>query len=225
MAENAQKISQIQQEAGTPLADTIYQALLDAIYEGKMPPGSTINEVALAAQFGVSRGPIREAIRRLQGIQLVTREPYIKAKVIELNAEAAAELFQLRMALEGMACFLATHTMSDNEIDTLIEKLEQNRQSYFNKSPGPFNFDFHEHIVKASNNKRIIQLLCDDLYYLLRIYRRHSGDVVERKEKAFDEHWQILRAIKLRDAHLAESLMRAHISHAAQHLFLRLEHN
>lgn len=212
-------------EAGTPRADTIYQSILDAIYQGRLIPGSVVNEAALAHEFGVSRGPVREAVRRLQGIQLVTREPYLKARVVTLDAATAVELFELRMALEGMACNLDTKRMSDADIDGLISELERSRHTYGAASETPEHgvFDFHERIVRACGNARIINLLCGDLYHLLRMYRRHSGAIMERKEEAFDEHWQILRAMKSRDPQLAESLMRSHIRRAARNLFDRLD--
>ena len=203
-----------------PLADSIYLNLLDAIYQGRLMPGSVVNEVLLAQEFGVSRGPVREAVRRLQGIQLVTRQPYAKSRVMSLSSEAALELFQLRMALEGMACNLATRRISDPEIDALISELESTRRP---EGAAPKVFDFHERIVRACGNSRIINALCGDLYHLLRIYRRHSTiTATERKEDAFDEHWQILRAMKARDASLAESLMRSHIHRAAQNLSQQL---
>lgn len=214
------------EDAPGPLADVVFDRVLDAIYQGRLAPGSVINEVALAQEFGVSRGPVREAVRRLQGIQLVTREPYIKARVVTLSAESALELFQMRMALEGVACNLATRRMSDEEITQLLVELEQDRQRRLaaasSGAPAPRVFDFHERIVLASGNTRIINALCGDLYHLLRVYRRHSGTVLERKDDAYAEHWQILRAIRARDAELAESLMRSHIERAAQHLFEHL---
>jgi DNA-binding GntR family transcriptional regulator len=200
------------------LTDAIYERLLDAIYQGRLPPGSVVNEVALAQEYGVSRGPVREAVRRLQGIQLITRQPYAKSRVVELSSATALELFQLRAALEGTACNLATQRMADAEIDALLVELERSRL------PGgggeaPKVFDFHERIARACGNSRIINALCGDLYHLLRIYRRHSTHTVtERKEDAYEEHWQILRAMKARDARLAESLMRAHIERAALNL-------
>lgn len=206
-----------------PLANQVFDHLLEAIYQGRLLPGSIINEVALAQEFGVSRGPVREAVRRLQGIQLITREPYLKARVVSLSAESALELFQMRMALEGMACNLATRHMTDDEVAALLSELEQDRQSRLDGGSlvgePPRIFDFHERIVRASRNQRIINTLCGDLYHLLRIYRRHSGTVLERKDDAYAEHWQIVRAIKSRDATLAESLMRSHIERAANHLF------
>ncbi len=208
-------------DADSPLADAIYQQLLDAIYQGRLAPGSVVNEVALAQEFGVSRGPVREAVRRLQGIQLITRQPYAKSRVMALSAEAAVELFQLRMALEGMACKLATDRMNDAEIDVLLDELESSHRP---AGAAPKVFDFHERVVRACGNSRIVNALCGDLYHLLRIYRRHSTiTATERKEDAYAEHWQILRAMKARDALLAESLMRAHIERASRNLTQQLE--
>jgi DNA-binding GntR family transcriptional regulator len=209
-----------------PLADVVFNRVLEAIYQGDLAPGSVINEVSLAQEFGISRGPVREAIRRLQGIQLVSREPYTKARVVTLTAEAAVELFQMRMALEGVACNLAARRMPESDIESLFAELEQDRQLRAQVTadgkPAAGVFDFHERIVRACGNTRIISALCGDLYHLLRVYRRHSGTVLERKHDAYDEHWQILRAIRSRDEKLAESLMRSHIERAAQHLFSHL---
>lgn len=212
------------EETTGPLTDAIYEQVLDAIYQGRLAPGSVVNEAALAQELGVSRGPVREAVRRLQGIQLVTREPYMKARVVTMSAEAVIELFELRMALEGMACFLATQRMGDEDIDELLVAFERHhRLQGEGADAGVRPFDLHERIARASGNGRIINALCGDLYHLLRIYRRHSGTVLERTSDAYPEHWQILRAMKSRDAALAESLMRAHIGRAAQHLSSHLE--
>lgn len=209
-----------------PLSDVVYQRLLEAIYSGDMAPGTVVNEVAIAREYGVSRGPVREAVRRLQGIQIVSREPYLKARVVELSAESALELFQMRMGLEGVACYLAAERMSDADIDLLMRDVEldyQRRLKGSSEAEG-VHFDLHERIVRASGNKRIIAALCEDLYHLLRIYRRHSGSVLVRKEDAFEEHRQIVMALRSRDSHLAESLMRSHISRAANHIAQQLRH-
>ncbi len=212
----------VKDDTSGPLADVVFDRVLDAIYQGRLALGSVVNEAALAQEFGVSRGPVREAVRRLQGIQLITREPYMKARVITLSAESAIELFQMRMALEGMACKLAALRMTNDEVDTLLAELAQDRERRIDGAQDRPAFDFHERIVRACGNARIINALCGDLYHLLRIYRRHSGSVLERKDDAYGEHWQIIRAIRARDAELAESLMRSHIERAAQHLFTHL---
>lgn len=214
-------------DINVPLSDVVYERLLEKIYSGAMPPGTVINEVALAREFGTSRGPVREAVRRLQGIQIVTREPYLKARVVELTAETALELFQMRMGLEGVACYLAAERLTDQEIDRLMRDMEADHER--RKSSGDVfvnesqRFDLHERLVRASGNKRIIAALCEDLYHLLRIYRRHSGSVQERQEDAYDEHWQIMSAIRAHDARLAESLMRSHIKRAADHIAEQLK--
>lgn len=212
------------QATSASLGEVILSELLKRIYDGQLAPGAEINEAAIAEEFGVSRGPVREAVRRLQGIQLITREPYIKARVVMLTSDAARELFEMRMALEGVACRLAAERMSDEEIEELQLELEQDRQNSSGERPADQVkvFDFHERIVRGSRNSRIVDALCGDLYHLLRIYRRRSGAVKERKSQAYVEHWQILRALKARDGDLAESLMRSHVARAAEHLFANL---
>jgi DNA-binding GntR family transcriptional regulator len=207
-----------------PLAQTILNELLQRIYDGRLGAGAEINEAAIADEFKVSRGPVREAVRHLQGIQLISREPYLKSRVVTLTQDAARELFEMRMALEGVACRLAAERMTPEEIHELLRELEMDRQRALGSGePGaPRVFDFHERIVRASRNNRIIDALCGDLYHLLRIYRRRSGAVPERKSQAYAEHWQIVRALKARDGDLAESLMRSHVARAGEHLFANL---
>ena len=106
------------------LGEEIFGRILDLIYSTELAPGMVVNESVLATRFGVSRGPVREAIRRLQGIQLVSREPFLRARVVSLSAQAILELFQMREALEGYACRLAAQRMSEAEIDALIADLE-----------------------------------------------------------------------------------------------------
>lgn len=207
------------------LGDEVFERVLDLIYRGEIEPGSAINESALATKFGVSRGPVREAIRRLQGIQLVTREAFLKARVVSLTPEALIELFQMREALEGYACRLAANLMKDDEIAALNEELDGLRNGSTDGTSADRGFDFHERIVRASGNTRLIDALCGDLYHLCRMYRRLSGAGLGRHEQAQVEHWQIFRAIKNRDGELAESLMRSHIQRATQNIIRQTSNN
>lgn len=208
------------EKAGT-LGDRVFGQLLDRIHSGALPTGAVVNESVLAAQLGVSRGPVREAVRRLQGIQLVSREPYLKARVVALAPRDVLELFQMREALEGYACRLAAEHMSDDEIAKLGEDLETSRAAAL-RGEAPADrgdvTDFHIRIVEASRNQRIIDALQGDVYHLIRIYRRQSGSTGDRRTAAYQEHWQILRALKSRDGILAESLMRSHIARATNQL-------
>ncbi|MDQ2067937.1 GntR family transcriptional regulator [Xinfangfangia sp. CPCC 101601] len=210
------EIAQADENSSVPRSDTrgdeVFDKILNMILTCELPPGAFVNESTLATAFGVSRGPVREAIRRLQGIQLVTREPYVRARVVTLTRRGVVELFETREALEGFSCRLAAQNMTDVKILALEQDVERARQ------PDAAPFDFHERIVREGGNQRIISILCGDLYHLLRIYRRMSGAVPERKEVASHEHWQIIRALKIREAELAESLMRSHIRRASEQI-------
>lgn len=200
------------------LGDDIFARLLKRIQSGSFKPGLVLNESALAVEFGVSRGPVREAIRRLQGIQLVSRESYLKARVAALTPKAVVELFQMRQALEGYACRLAAERMRDAEIAALAADLERHRRAADTAMTPEDVPDFHTRIVQASGNERIIEALCGDVYHLLRAYRRQSGSTGGRRPLAHREHWEILRAIRGRDPDLSESPMRSHIARAIHHL-------
>src|SRR3954467_13331938 len=112
------------ERADGPLAETIFQKLLTQIYNGQLAAGTELKEAVLAEEYRVSRGPVREAIRRLQGFNLVTREPYQRARVVRLTPDFIRQLFEVRMALEGMACNLAAQRMSDDELRQIGEELE-----------------------------------------------------------------------------------------------------
>ncbi|MBB3066128.1 GntR family transcriptional regulator [Limibacillus halophilus] len=201
------------------LAEQAFEQIFDLILTGELPLGGIVNEANLAQRFSISRGPVREAVQRLQGLRLVTREPYMRARVVQLSGRDLVEIFQLRQGVEGMACRLASEAMSDTDLQQLLDDLEQSRNG---QGATPEILDIHVRIAKGSGNKRIVSLLCGDLYHLMRIYRFRSGSEPGRRGKAFEEHWQIVRAMRSRDPDLAESLMRAHIGRATETLLASL---
>ncbi|CAH1659559.1 MULTISPECIES: GntR family transcriptional regulator [unclassified Chelatococcus] len=203
-------------EAGT-LGEQLFHDIAEIIQSGELGLGSEVNEKFLAQRFQVSRGPVREALRRLQGIGLISREPFMRARVVSLNAKQLAELFQMREALEGMACRLAAENMSADESTRLLADLEADRRSWTSGDRSR-KFDFHQRVVAACGNQRIIDTLNGDLHQLFRVYRRQSGMDNQRRQTAYQEHWQIMRAIISRDADLAESMMRSHIARASENL-------
>lgn len=199
-------------------ADSVFEKLAEMIVSGELPPGTIINEAEWADRLDVSRGPIREAVRRLQGRRLISREPFQKSRVVQLSPKNLIDIFELREALEGMACRLATTQLSAKALKELLENIES-FNSYSSKQ-----FDFHVAVAHGSGNERIIESLCDDLYYLLRIYRRQSGELLGRSKAASKEHWQIVKAMMARDPDLAESLMRSHIVRAKVNLTNALDY-
>ncbi|MEI8656386.1 GntR family transcriptional regulator [Vibrio sp. Hal054] len=198
-------------------SENLTEYLIEAIVEGQIAPGSKISEPELAKRFEVSRGPLREALMRIEGLGLIERIPHVGARVIQFSSEKLVELYAVREALEGMAARLAARNITEIEIaglETLLSThsahIDQvDGASYFHQQG---DFDFHYRIIKASRNSQLISLLCDELYHLLRMYRYQSPRAQSRPVEALDEHKFILQAIRNRDEELAEMLMRRHIS-------------
>ncbi|MDV6251147.1 GntR family transcriptional regulator [Vibrio sp. EA2] len=198
-------------------SETLTESLIEAIVNGDVAPGSKISEPELARKYQVSRGPLREAIMRLEGLGLIERIPHVGARVITFSPEKLIELYSVREALEGMAARLAARHITQEELLSLemllsthskhIDQVEGS--SYFHQHG---DFDFHYRIIQASRNSKLITLLCDELYHLLRMYRYQSPRSQSRPNEALNEHKYILEAIRNRDEELAEMLMRRHIS-------------
>ncbi len=204
-------------DSGTiTIADTLFDKLQQDIVEGRIPPGSKISEPELARIHGVSRSSLREAIGRLEACKLVERRPNLGARVITLSSRQLLEIYHLREALEGMAARLAAENMSDEEIADLQALLQQHQNqiehsedhAYMQQEGDP---DFHYRIVKGSHNSHLMGLLCNDLYYLMRLYRYQFGMRSKRSGQAFNEHHYLVNAIAARDGEMAELLMRQHI--------------
>lgn len=214
-------VRQASTEKGSTKSENLTEYLIEAIVEGQLAPGSKISEPELAKQFQVSRGPLREALMRVEGLGLIERIPHIGARVIQLSPTKLVELYAVREALEGMAARLAARNITEIELaglesllsthSTHIDQVEG--ASYFHQQG---DFDFHYRIIQASRNQQLIGLLCDELYHLLRMYRYQSPRSHSRPVEALEEHKFILRAIRQRDEELAEMLMRRHISRSRQ---------
>lgn len=205
------------------IADRVGAALMDAIIKGKLAPGQKINEPALARAYSVSRGPLREALRQLEGLHLIRRTPRAGSRVVTLGRRELVEIYQVREALEGMAGRLAAYSMDAAEVEQLEQLLDQHA-AHIDKSKGSEyfqyegDFDFHYRIIQGSNNAFLIDLLCGELYQLLRMYRHRSSRIAYRPRQALTEHRLILDAIRSRDGEYAEILMRRHISTACKNI-------
>ncbi len=205
-----------QLDSGT-LAEHVFRLIQAAIVKGEIAPGSKISEPELARTYGISRGPLREAIHRLEGQKLLVRVPHVGARVVSLSHAELIELYEIRESLEGMACRLAAERMTEAEIDDLRRVLSTHeRDEAFQAGVGYYqqegDFDFHYRIIQGSGNRTLAKLLCDELYQLVRMYRIQFSTTPNRPHQAFAEHHRILDAIAERDGELAELLMRRHIA-------------
>lgn len=205
------------------LSAQVYNTLKADIIEGRIEQGSKLTEDGLAKQFGVSRGPLREALRLLESAKLIVRVPHAGIRVVTLTQNLMRDIYTIREALEGMSARLAAENMTEQSIKELF-KLLDDHESNINKNDGKRyfqsegNLDFHYKIAASSGNQWLTELLSNELYQLLRMSRRRSGQIPNRPIIALNEHRQIVHAIEHRDPELAELLMRRHISRAWQQL-------
>jgi DNA-binding GntR family transcriptional regulator len=207
-------------DSGDTLAEQVYRRLSAAILAGDLAPGVKISEPALARQYGVSRGPLREALHRLQERKLITRSARQGPRVVRPSAAALAELFVVREALEGMAARLVASHATDAEIARLRAAVNDNAAA-LNGNDGALmeiddrhDQDFHFAIAQYSRTPMLTELLCAELYPLLRLYRGLPAGVRPRARRAVVEHERVVSAIEDRDADLSEIMMRRHIAAA-----------
>jgi DNA-binding GntR family transcriptional regulator len=164
----------------------------------------------------------------LESANLVERRPNVGARVITLTSEELLEIYLIREALEGMAARLAAERMSAPAVKDLKDLLVRHRQevarehgqAYFQKEG---DMDFHYRIVQGTGNRRLIGILCNDLYHLARMYRCQFGMGSDRALEALKEHELVVEAIADRDGELAEILMRRHIRASRRNVERRLE--
>ena len=200
------------------LANAARDQILELIKTGDLKPGAIVNEVELSKRFSMSRGPIREAVRHLEGRKLIVREAHQRARVTPLDRDTLKEIFELRACLEGMACRLATLRMTDAEMKRFGEETEaslkpEGRKAHFNDE---YKFNFHMYIVEHCGNRQILDMLTTQIYDLIRLYRWTSNATPGRSGESPIEHWQIFRTMQSRDADLAESLMRSHVVRSSE---------
>jgi DNA-binding GntR family transcriptional regulator len=204
--------------ASASLAEIAFSSLVEAISAGEFEPGQRLSEAELARRFRISRGPLREALQRLEG-RLVTRQARVGVRVLELSSDALRELFTIREALEGVAAREATERARKIDITRLRNQLARHAKDPALKSgaaykQGTFDNDFHASILRLAGNRRLEALLLDNLYYQLRLYRYRSSARSGRALKALGEHVAIVDAIESGDAEAAEKAMRVHIRNA-----------
>jgi DNA-binding GntR family transcriptional regulator len=208
------------------LAVELTNTLRDAIITGEMAQGSKLSETKLAQRLDVSRGPLREAIRRLEGMNLVRHIPQQGARVVELSVGFILQIYDAREALESKAAALAAINMSSQEIDQL-NRLVDAQGKQMKENSGSFvsaesDYAFHEMLIRGSKNQVIEHALLEEIYHLIKMFRYQNDTARTSSNNALIEHRQMTYAIEQRDPDLAESMMRRHIARARETIKKRL---
>lgn len=196
-----------------PLRDVVFNTLRQAILRGELQPGERLLEIHLANKLGVSRTPIREAIRKLELEGLVLMIPRKGAVVAEITEKSLRDVLEVRRALEELAMKLACEKILDEEIEELKAAAKEFENALKTKDVTLFaeaDVKFHDIIYRTTDNQRLIQLL----YNLREQMYRYRVEYLKREdshETLLAEHQYIIETLEKRDASEAVKAVCAHI--------------
>lgn len=203
-----------------PLRDRAYQALKDAIVSGHLAPGERLVEAKLASELGVSRNPVREAMRRLEHDGLVQRGSRGGMVVAEIDLRDVAEVYAVRGVLEGLAARLAASRLRQEDRRVLTQSVEEGekaRQAGDLETLVHTSGTFHSTIVQAAANARLSALLHVLDSHISR-FRRLSLQAEGGPVEILEEHRQLLAVLERGDGEEAERLMRIHLEHSGRQI-------
>ena len=207
-------------------ADTafqIFQKIREDILNGRYKEHDELRENTLGKELGVSRTPVREALRQLELEGLVTIIPNRGAYVTGISRKDIWDIYAMRSMLEGLCARWASEHITDEQLDKLEEAIllsefQIKKESGFNASQvAVLDGQFHAILYEASGS-RILSHVLTDFHNYVKMARVSSVVSEERARKSIREHRQILRAIRERDADMAEQLANEHIMHVMQNL-------
>ena len=203
-----------------PLYEDVADRLRDQIFAKQLAPGSWLDEQSLAEQFGISRTPMREAIKALASEGLVTMKMRRGAYVTEVNRSDLEQIFTVLSLLEGQAAKEAALKATEDELnllDHLHHRLETAAADRDLEQFFEINGKFHELIQQIAGN-RWMNGVIDDLRKVLKLHRKDSLTGTGRLQNSLIEHREILRAILKRDDLAAEAAMRKHFANGLEAL-------
>ena len=197
-----------------PLRDVVFNTLRRAILRGELVPGQRLMEIRLADQMGVSRTPVREAIRKLELEGLVVMVPRKGAEVAHISGKNLRDVLEVRRALEELAGELACERMSAED----FKKLEQANLKFASVLDsdditvlGKADEEFHGLIYQATDNDRLVQMV-NHLREQMYRYRIEHLKNKSQRTILLQEHQDIMRALAARDVEAVRRAIRAHIN-------------
>ena len=201
----------------------IFETLQNEILEGQLQPGHRVKEAELADRFGLSRTPIREALRRLETRGLLVHEPYRGRVVAQLEESAIGELYVMREILDSSAARLAAQHATDTEIAAMEAQIARGRKLVDDPLKlATSNRAFHIAIYRAAHNRFLVKA-SDTLTESLALLGPTTLSAKGRSKQSIKEHEDIVAAIKKRDGDTASAAARNHIQEAFQVRLLQLD--
>lgn len=202
------------------LSGKVFYRIREDILAGKYMPDDELKEKALADDLGVSRTPVREALRQLELEGLVTIIPNKGAIVVGISGKDIQDIYEIRSRLEGLCAKWAANSITADELDELEENIYLSefhvKKEHFEQVV-ELDSRFHEILYKSSNSKMLDNLLSDFHHYVERV-RRITLSNPERAKNAIEEHKKIVEALRNRDSDKAETLANQHIMNTIQNM-------
>lgn len=205
------------------LRGRVFQKIREDILNGVYKENEELRENTIAKALGVSRTPVREALRQLELEGLVKIIPNKGAFVTGISPQDVKDIYAIRSLLEGMCARWATEHISEEQLDELEEVILLS-EFHIKKAQGEktqqvteLDGKFHEILYEASNS-RILKHVLSDFHKYVRLARKASVTKESRAQKSIEEHKSILQAIKNKDADLAEALANQHMMNVMKNL-------
>lgn len=201
-----------------PLRDVVFHTLRRAILKGELKPGERLMEIQLASQLGVSRTPVREAIRKLELEGLVLMIPRKGAEVAEITEKNLRDVLEVRCALEELAVALACERMDDPGLEQLRQAAERFVELHNNPDitqVAQADVDFHDIIYMATGNEKLIQML-NNLREQMYRYRIEYLKQMEAHPRLVSEHKELIEAIEKKDKEKAIRITSQHIDNQVE---------
>lgn len=200
------------------LRGRVYGSIRDDILNGRYQQNTELKEAAIGAELGVSRTPVREALRQLELEGLVNIIPNRGAYVNMITAKDVQDIYMIRSMLEGLCARWATEYITDEQLEALEETLclsEYHTKKGNCEKLYELDSQFHEQLYSASNSRILNHVLSDFHDYVKRV-RRVTLATQGRSEKSTMEHRAIFEAVRGRDAGRAEELAKVHVKHTIE---------
>lgn len=208
-----------------PLRDVVFNTLRQGILKGDLKPGERLMEIHLAKRLGVSRTPIREAIRMLELEGLVTMIPRKGAEVARISRQDLRDVLEVRKSLDSLAVSLACERITDEEKEDLNlaeEAFEQAIRSKDVTNIAEADVKYHDVILKASKNGRLMQMV-NNLAERMYRYRLEYIKDSRNHERLIEEHRKIMKYIDEGDVENACTTIQIHIDNQEKNIISQLD--
>lgn len=219
------KLMPLRLDSYQPLREVVCETLRDAIRRGLLKPGERLMEIQLAEELGVSRTPVREAIRRLELEGYVIMMPRRGTYVATLSIRDINEVFEIRTSLESLSSGLAAERVTDEELEQLQRLLVKNGAYIESGDMDKIvktDAEFHDLLYKASRNQRLVGIISNLREQLTR-FRTMSMSFPGRLKATLEEHRLIVEAIAQGDVRAARKAAEHHMEKSEQTLLASME--